>query len=371
MFVSNRSTSTVSRQDHIVTNRRPEADARRILSVARAMAAAAARGDSGMTPNEVTVYLYLVTETYVQPIVRGESDKIGTTAPNYSEIGRRLGMDRNKVRLAIRSLIESGYLRHGKGRIWAACDRFLELAAEGERQHAAEVADDLEIRHVPGERNPFADPIRNVSPPDTNRIAGPIRNVSPPTVEPAPPRAPVCAGARSGLNSKEGEEEDPGYIYHPEEALESSQDSSIQDDIYINNTNGNGISPEDEAWVIAFCDERFPMKALAENLFSNTRGLYPSAWYRKAVKRAFLARVPRWKYIKEIMETWVYMGAPDPGPEDRFDDDMRPVAAPRGPDVIPIETAPARPAGRIQQTMDMVARMDAANKAGVDWLKLD
>jgi hypothetical protein len=52
---------------------------------------------------------------------------------------------------------------------------------------------------------------------------------------------------------------------------------------------------------------------------------FPSAWILKAVKRTVL-KCPgarNWGYIGEILVGWLQSGAPIPGDEDKYDDDMK------------------------------------------------
>jgi hypothetical protein len=117
-----------------------------------------------------------------------------------------------------------------------------------------------------------------------------------------------------------------------------------------------------------FGDRFFPMLAVAEGLLTNCSGRFPASWFVKGMRRAYLEKKPKWKYIQGIMETWEFAGGFDVGAEDRYDLDMNPIALPPRPDVIPLPPAADRPMSRSARNVADADRLIALNRRGEDWL---
>jgi hypothetical protein len=322
------------------------------------------RSRSGMKPNEVAIYFEVVIDSYLRAVLDGDG-KARQIAPDYSDLGRRTGMDRNNARRAVRGLIDLGYLRERDGQIWPASDRFRQLAEWG----ALEDGEDLtpqEVASIPDE-------------PESDCLTPPSQIASPPSQIDSPAHIePACACGRSirmnsGLREENSREENSQSVY-PDSLSCSAQNSNPQHtQTYDRPVFKHPPTPEEEAWVIRFCDDNFPMKALAENFLTNCRGLYPFPWIKKALKRMYLARRCGWAYVAQILREWEAMGGAPPGSEDRFDDRMNPVI--EAPSDIsrtfsPV-AAPDRPMGQFATVRSFAAWIEGQNEAGVDWLQVE
>jgi hypothetical protein len=326
-------------------SRRRDADTIRVRRAAVAMRGAAMRSRSGMKPNEVTVYLHLLVDCYIMPIARQESDKVDTVANDATAIGARVGIDRSDARRAIAGLIEDGYVKEANGRIWVSARRFNELCDAAERD------EEDEIRAA--EMREFLSGCEGNSPGDAGE------NPPAPSIEHAPAHAPSRSSIQSGeLNSDSGKSVyRPGSSPAPPPAC-AREAPPGQDDIDRLVDRKHPLPTEDEAREIQrFGDRFFPMLSVAEGLLTNCSGRFPASWFVKGMRRAYLEKKPKWKYIQGIMETWEFAGGFDAGAEDRYDLDMNPIALPPRPDVIPLPPAADRPLSLSQRNRIGADRM--------------
>ncbi len=355
MLAHQSSASLGSGQDISPSNRRPASDMDRVWEAFNMIAT------GELKPTESQVFAYFFMRCYSEPVMRGESDKLNTVAANSAEVAKACGLDRSNAYRAIKGLESHGLVKIKHGRIWIVMSRVGEIVGASGRT----------IRPALSVVESTTEPAGAVVNSTTDAHESVVESTTAPAIEPAHARAP----ARSGLYySSESQKTDSAseYIYHPGDQGDSgAQEVKIQDDIYIDETTKAPVSdPETDAWIMAFCEAHFPTRHVAESLLSNTRGKYPAAWYRKALKRAVLRRNPRWKYIAEIMETWAGYWMVDEGPEDRYDDDMNPISIKAIPTIPDAPSAPDRPLSRYQQTMASAAAMEANPNWFADAMKL-
>jgi hypothetical protein len=279
----------------------------------RLIACAVAMGYADMDLIDWRVYNHLIFRCWLTPIANGQSCRIVPIDRSPTVIGQAIGIDRAHVSRSLKTLIAEGYAAESNGVIWPTAERIRERAEQlGFRADA--IAASVPIPH--GERADSARPGVPIPHGDSIEDAG------------APARSIRMNSGIRGENP-----ENTGSLVCLNSSLESAKD---QDDTHtqMHGRLKHPLSPEEETRIIAFCDTHFPMMAVAENYLSNCRGLFPASWIVKALKRAKLARKCRWAYVREIMRSWECVGGPDPGEEDRYDDDMLP---------IPVEVAAILP----------------------------
>jgi hypothetical protein len=352
MLACQSSASRLSNQDssRLFSPRRAEADARRLGDCLQLIAG------SSMKPAQRRLFAFLACKCLVAPIVRGESDTIATVGDNAAEIAREIGLDRCNVSRTIGEMVDAGWIARKGGRLWISMARVVDML----RAESFSYFDDPPQVDVVNPTTSEAEAVVKLT-------TSPVSDLQHASIEDAgAPARSIRMNSNSGeLNSDSG----LNSVCLPDSSPESAK---YQDDTHthMNARLKHPLSPEEETRIIAFCDKHFPMMAVAENYLTNCRGLFPASWVVKALKRAKLARKCRWAYVREIMRSWECVGGPDPGEEDRYDDDMIPIPVEVAA-ILPIPTpsAPAWPISQRQRTAVDVAWMKEQEASGIDWAK--
>jgi hypothetical protein len=306
-----------------------------------------------MKPAHMRLFAYLACKCIMEPAFRGETDTIATVPDNAAAIARDLGIDRSNTSHSLEEMIEEGYIVRECGRLRFDYHRMVEILSAESFSYFDETTQCVVVNRTTDVVNRTTDVVNRTTDPSIEGAGAPGRSIR----------------MNSELREENSREENSQSVY-PDSLPSCAQNSNPQ------HTNKDRLkhqlSFDQETWIIKFCDNHFPLKALAENFLTNCRGLYPFEWMQKALKRMKLANRCGWAYANQILREWEATGGAPPGNEDRFDDDMNPIPV-EVSTIIPISSsaAPARPISQRQRTMADVEKMREKNAKGVDWLRLN
>lgn len=357
-----------------------------------------------MTPQQRAVYNHVLVRCYLMPAY-DDLDKVFKVSRSPAVVGRKLGMDPSDASKAIRALESEGWIVFDGKTMYPCYDRFMEEVTRVLQEIKEEMADlegpaDESGEFPPvGGVSPGPEPPSGDFPPEPAesgeipRGDSPDRGTFPRPVAPAPgerAREGATAGTRTGagsrsvLNPEKIRQDSSAICLSESRASDAGAHEGTAGPERYTQTAYSGtsepsraeFSPEEASWIEATLERAAPLRHQGYNLMSNLAPAgegYSFERVKKAIKRACLMRKPNWSYIKQILDQWTAIGGADPGVEDRYDDQLQPLAAPAGwsPDLAPAAApAPDRPLSRFQQTMENVRKMEAANKAGIHWLKV-
>ncbi len=347
MLTSHATQSPSSSQDTChggFPGRRPEADRAR-LGYLLDVLSGSVRKSSGLKPNEIRVYTYVVHECYALPIFLGESDRVMPMDDSPSAMGRSLGIDPGDASRAIDGLIAKGLIKAGGGRLWPCRAGFVRMAGSVEPPPKPPLRPFRESAENPQATGSGHGKFPRVEPP----VMG-ISHEAPPEImgnshdsAPAPYREPARANSDSGPEIRE---DSPCVCVNSdsEKASSLAQEEKLQDNTHTHNGDCLHLpfpyAESDVAWVDEFCLAKLMNEVIGREVRGKLLGYYPPGWIRRAMKRAKTMNISSFHYIRKILLQWEAAGGPNPGAEDYYDDDMQPIKASKMPDLAPVAAAP-------------------------------